>query len=58
MKCTARVCVCVWGGGALISKRNARHEVSETLITSNRRRKHYVPKCSVRMHHPYFIFIL
>ena len=40
---------------ALISKRNAGHELNKTLI--NRRRQH-VPKCSVRPYDPNFICIL
>ena len=40
---------------ALISNRNAGHELTETLI--NRRRQHDVPKCSVRLYDPYFICI-
>ena len=41
---------------ALISKRNAGHELNKTLI--NRRRQYDVPKCSVRPNDPNFICIL
>ena len=45
---------CVACGGSYF-ERNERHEISETLI--NRRRQHDVPKCSVRLYHPKFIYI-
>ena len=41
---------------ALISERNAGHELNKTLI--NRRRQHDVQKCSVRLYDHNFICIL
>ena len=43
---------CVACGGFYFEK-DVKHEVSETPI--NRRRQLDVPKCSVRLYHPYFM---